>query len=103
MPTYLIANRPRKNSAPSENAMAEWNAWFDALGVNLVDRGNPAFTRRTVGNTGADTVLGGYTLVKADDLAGAVALAKGCPVLKEDGGVEVAELTLLNDGLRPRT
>lgn len=103
MPTYLITNRPLKDQAPSASAMAAWNAWFDALGADLVDRGNPAFTRKTLGNCGADTVLGGYTLVKADSLADAVALAKSCPVLKENGGVEVGELTLLNDGLRPRT
>jgi hypothetical protein len=57
-----------------------------------VDRGNPAFERSTLGNCGADTPLGGYTLVTADDLAAAVVLAEGCPLLQEGGGVEIGEL-----------
>jgi hypothetical protein len=44
--------------------------------------------------------LGGYTLVTADDLEAAVALAKGHPLLRQGGGVEVGELTVLNRGTR---
>jgi hypothetical protein len=73
------------------------------LDANLVDRGNPVFVRSTLGNCGADTVLGGYTLVAADDLEAALRLAKGCPMLDAGGGVEVGELTLLNEGRAPRT
>ena len=100
MSTFLIANRAPKNYRGSADAMAAWNAWFEKLGANLVDRGNPVFERRTLGNCGADTVLGGYTLVTADNLAAAVALAEGCPHLADGGGVEVGVLTPVNAGLR---
>jgi len=75
---------------------------FENLGANLVDRGNPVFERRTLGNRGTDTVLGGYTLVTADNLVleAVVALVEGCPILESGGGVEVGELTLVNGGLR---
>ncbi|WP_437932703.1 YciI family protein [Sorangium sp. So ce291] len=37
----------------------------------------------------AKDVIGGYLLVEAEDLAHAVELAKGCPVLEHGGTVEV--------------
>jgi hypothetical protein len=91
----------RANYAGSADAMAAWNAWFQRLGPNLVDRGNPVFDRTALGNCGGDTVLGGYTLVNAENLDEAITLARTCPVLLEGGGVEVGELTILNSGLGP--
>jgi hypothetical protein len=78
------------------------NDWFEELGAHLVDRGNPVFESRTIGNCGDDTDLGGYTLFTADDIEAAVALASGCPMLEAGGGVEVGKLTELNSGLRAR-
>jgi hypothetical protein len=37
-------------------------------------------------------------LITADDLDAAVALAEQCPILKQGGGVDLGELTMLNDG-----
>jgi hypothetical protein len=103
MYTYVFVYRTPKNyTGGSGDAMAAWNAWFEQLGANLVDRGNPVFTSSTLGECGGGT-LGGYSLVTADDLDEAVALAKGCPFLSEGGGVEVGELTLLNEGRAFRT
>jgi hypothetical protein len=59
------------------------------MGANLVDRGNPVFESSTLGNCATDTVLGGYSLVTADDLEAAVALAKGCPALEEGPAASV--------------
>jgi len=98
MGTYVIVNRVPEGYAGSAESRAAWNAWFERLGESLVDRGNPVFARSTLGNCGADTVLGGYTLVRADSLETALALASGCPALESGGGVEVGELTLLNRG-----
>jgi hypothetical protein len=93
MPTYVFAYRSKKGYTGSPDAMAEWGAWFQELGGAVTNMGNPVFDRKTVGNTGSDTVLGGYSLIKADDLETAVTLAKGSPVLRNGGGVEVGELT----------
>jgi YCII-related domain len=100
MATFVIVNRAPKQYTPSADALAAFNAWFARLDANLVDRGNPVFESRTLGNTGDDTTLGGYTLVTADDLEAAVALANDHPLLHQGGGVEVGELTLLNRGSR---
>jgi hypothetical protein len=98
MPAYLITNRVPEDFAGSAEAFAAWTAWFEQLGGNLADRGNPAFKQTTVGNCGPGTVLGGYTLVTASSLETAAALAQDHPLVSRGGGVEVAELTLLNKG-----
>ena len=103
MPTYLITNRLPHGFTGSPEAFAAWTAWFERLGDHLADRGNPAFTRTTVGNRGPGTVLGGYTLVTAESLDEAAALAADHPLISRGGGVEIAELTLLNKGRHPIT
>ncbi len=37
----------------------------------------------------AKDIVGGYLIVEAKDLAQAVELSRGCPILEEDGTVEV--------------
>ncbi len=46
-------------------------------------------------------MLGGYTLVTADNLDAAVALTDRCPAPDYGGGVEVGALLELNRGTRP--
>ncbi len=84
---------------PEEGAavMDAWNSWFGQLGDALVDGGNPTAASQTVASDGAisggsATGIGGYSVVQADSLDAASALAKGCPVLSDGGSVEVHEL-----------
>lgn len=101
MPTFVIINRPPADYRPSAEAAQMWTRWFAEIGDNLVDRGNPVFTRDTVGAAGEGSILGGYTLVTADNLAEAVRLAENCPAVQQGGGAEVGELTMLNAGREP--
>ena len=97
MSHYLFTYRvPRDYTAGTADAVAAWDAWFTELGAALVDRGNPVFTATTIGGPDTGTRLGGYSLVTADDLDAAAALAKGCPILPVGGVVEIGELTILN-------
>lgn len=99
MPTFVFAYRAPKDYTPgSAETMAAWTAWFENMGAQLQDYGNPVFARQTVGDTGDETVLGGYSIISADDLESAVTLAKGCPMVGAGGGVEVGELTPLERG-----
>lgn len=98
MPTYLVANRVPPGFTPSAEGFAAWNAWFERLGDHLVDRGNPAFTAISVGACETDTALGGYTLITAESLDAATALVADHPLVSRGGGLEVAELTVLNQG-----
>jgi hypothetical protein len=97
MTTYLFAYRMPNDYAPGgTDARAAWSAWFDGLGADVVTRGNPVFEATALGNCGPDTHVGGYSLITADDLDAAVAMAKDCPAL-EGGGVEVGPITPLTD------
>jgi fermentation-respiration switch protein FrsA (DUF1100 family) len=92
MAEFVFSYRAPSGYRGSAETEAAWEAWFDALGPHLEDRGNPVFLRGGVGNCAYDTGLGGYSLISADNLDAAVALAKGCPILAAHGGVEVGEL-----------
>lgn len=77
--------------------MAAWGAWFESLGDAVVDGGNPFSQAKTVAEDGSVTDGGGanpmtgYSIVQADGIDAAVAMAKGCPGLANGGEVEVAE------------
>lgn len=77
--------------------MAKWGAWYEDLGQSIVDGGAPFANHRTIATDGSVSDSGGanpatgYTVVSATDIDGAVALAKGCPILDNGGSVEVVE------------
>jgi hypothetical protein len=93
MHTYLLVHRHPENYTRTPSGAAAWEAWFKQLGARLVDPGDPVFERAPVGTCGAPLPLGGYTLVTASGFTEAVELARGCPVLRAGGGVEVGLLT----------
>ena len=72
-----------------------WETWFGSLGEAIVDGGNPIAFAKTVASDGsvADggglSPLTGYSLINADNIDAAVEMAKGCPVLANNGSVEV--------------
>jgi hypothetical protein len=101
MANYVLIYKGGGGMAPSpeeqEKAMAAWGQWFGALGQSLVDGGNPFSGQASSINPdgsvkqGATPELSGYSIIKADDLNAATAMAKGCPVLASGGSVEVFE------------
>jgi hypothetical protein len=94
MAKFLFSYR----TVDSPDTMAAWLAWFDSMGTSMVDQGLPVTRSSPLGNLGADTRLGGYSVVTADSLEAAVAIAKGCPILAQGGGVEVGEVFDLDRG-----
>ena len=94
MNTYLLVHRHPHNYTGTPEARAAWEAWFEKLGDALVDKGNSVLGDRSVsGEAGTVLPLGGYTIVRAEDLEEAAGLASGCPILQEGGAVEVGRLT----------
>jgi hypothetical protein len=83
--------------AEQEQIMKDWGQWFGSIGQGLVDGGNPfsgqASSIASDGKTtdGASSGLTGYSIIKADDLKTATSTARGCPVLKSGGTIEVYE------------
>jgi hypothetical protein len=85
---------------PEEGAavMAAWGTWMEAVGAALVDVGTPFGPGASVvddGSAGSASSLTGYSIVEADDMAGAQTLADGHPYLSEGKGnyaVDIFEL-----------
>lgn len=77
--------------------MAAWGGWMGSPGSALAEPGNPFSNSSTVQSDGSVSSGGGsnpasgYSVLEADSLDAAAALAKGCPVLTIGGSVEVAE------------
>jgi hypothetical protein len=97
VPTFVFSYRSPIDYAPgSSDIRDKWSAWFESLGNDLSDVGNPVFESTEVGHCGEGTQLGGYSFVTAQDLDSAVALAKGCPIIESDGGIEVGVIAVLH-------
>jgi hypothetical protein len=92
---YSGGGMPETGEAQAQ-AMKAWDAWFKELGGALKDGGNP-FTQaaRTVGADGAVSdatpQATGYSIVKADSLDEAAAIAKGSPVLQGGASITIYE------------
>lgn len=94
MPLFVLAYRNPIGYTPTAETTAAWRAWFAGMGDQLADLGKPVVGGRTVlgdCETGR-TELGGYSVINVPDLDAAVAIAKGCPLLDGNGGVEVGQL-----------
>ena len=105
MPKYLLAYHQNEGSAggmpEGEEEMAAmmnaWETWYGGMGDKVVDGGNPIAFAKTIASDGSVSdgggvsPLTGYTLINADNIDAAVEMAKGCPVLNNEGSVEVAE------------
>ena len=93
MPAFVLVYRGPADYARTPETAAAWQAWFAGMGDQLADLGKPVVTRASLGDCDpARTELGGYSLITASDLDAALAIAKGCPHLNRNGGVEVGEL-----------
>jgi hypothetical protein len=92
MPSFVFTYRTAPGTVRTPESAEAWRSWFDDIGGHVADIGKPGVETAAVGNCGPGTQLGGYSLITAADLDEARALAKGCPSLARDGGVEVAQL-----------
>jgi hypothetical protein len=86
-----------ETEADQAEVMAAWGAWMEGLGAALKDPGNAIGAAATINSDGSVAPGGGanpasgYTLIEADSLDAAVALAKNNPILHGGGSIEVAE------------
>ena len=81
-----------------KQVMDAWTEWFGQLGGALKDGGNP-FTPvsktivadGSVSDTSGGSPATGYSIITADSLDAALALAKGCPVFLGGASLEIHE------------
>jgi len=99
MSNYLLTfhggSMPETKEA-QDQVMAAWTGWFAELGDALVDGGNPISKAKAISPDGsvmdATSAPSGYSIIKADDLDGAVQLAQGCPVKLGGANILVSEI-----------
>ena len=99
MATYVLVYKGGgmpATEAEQQQVMQAWERWFGGLGQAVVDGGNPFGPSKSVAadgsvKDGGPSGLTGYSILKADDLAKAADMAKGCPVLSSGGTIEVYE------------
>ena len=94
--TYLGGNQP---ASPEEGKQhfAKYKAWLSSLGDAAVSPANPFKNTSTVNadgsvTTGSTTSMSGYTIIEAETMEAALAIAKACPFLDIGGSLEVSEL-----------
>ena len=88
---YVFSYRVPSDFVPgSPESVAAWQSWLGGMGSSLADLGEAVIEAAAVGEVASGTTrLAGYSVVVADDMDAALAIAKGCPALRTGGGVEV--------------
>lgn len=94
--SYIGGDRP---ATPEEGQvhMAKYKTWLAQLSDIVVSPANP-FKGTVLVNPDGSTVEGGitnmsgYTIIEADSMQVALAVAKTCPFLDVNGSLEVSEL-----------
>lgn len=99
---YLGGNQP---ATPEEGQQhfTKYMEWLSSLGDAAVSPANPLKDTSTVNPDGGVTVGGastmsGYTIVEAESMDAALAMAKSCPFLDIGGSLEVSELMEMPGG-----
>ena len=101
--TYLFRGRETAVSPDQmQRTMEKWLVWMKDLTAkgHVIDLGHPLDEGGTVVQgkdklvidgpfAEAKDIVGGYMLIKAQDLAQATEIALGCPILEVGGSVEV--------------
>ena len=80
-----------ETEAEQAAVMKAWTDWFGELGSAVKDGGNPTSGQATTIGSGSAPAVSGYSVIAADSLSDAEALAKGCPVLQGGATVHVIE------------
>lgn len=86
-----------ENQEEGAKIMAKWGMWMEGLGAALADPGSilggsSTISANGVADNGGPDPLSGYMVVVAPDKNAAIEIAKGCPILENEGRVEVAPL-----------
>lgn len=108
MKEYLLLLRggipmSSKTEAQNKAEMQAWGAYMGQLGqkgqlaggLPLISGGSTVSAKGTAAKpvkSGAEGIVGGYLIVKADSLDQASEIAKACPHIANQGNIEVREI-----------
>lgn len=106
----IFRSEPQNAEKPSpeqmQNSIKSWQDWIGGIAAQgkFVSTNALGSNGQTVSANGMVTDgpyvevkerVGGYIIVKADDMEDAVKLSKGCPVLSLGGKVEVRDVMII--------
>ena len=95
MPKYMMLYKGEAtdladlSEEQAQEVGAKWGSWIESVGAGLSDVGTPFGPGASLvddGSTGMTIDLSGYSIVEADDLSSARALADGHPYLSDGAG-----------------
>lgn len=96
------------NTQAAMDIIQTWNDWMQGLAEKGILTGGDALqvsgmnvksTKKVVSEgpyAVGNELVGGYLIVNAKDINDAVEISKGCPILNEDGSVEVRQIQKRN-------
>lgn len=109
MMIFRMADMGDYDPTPEEmqESIKHWQDWIGGIAAQgkFVSTNQLGFTGKTLKPGGIVTdgpyaevkeIVGGYIIVKADDIDDAVKLAEGCPMFFIGGHVEIREIMELN-------
>ena len=88
----MPADGPKMSAEVVATVMGAWMAWGEKVGKRMVEFGTPLAGGVRItkdGTSPSDREVAGYTLIEADSMAEAVALAQEHPHLNMPGGCEI--------------
>ena len=100
MPNYLFSfhggNEP-ETPDQGEAHLVKFGDWVAGLGEAVINPGTPLGTSMTVSSDfvvegSGLNAMAGFSVVHAEDMAGALAMARTCPHLEIDGTIVVSEM-----------
>ena len=94
--TYLGGNHPTTPEQGQQH-FARYMEWLSTLGDAAVSPANPLTNTHRVNpdgsvSEGGSTAMSGFTIVEAESMNAALAMAQSCPFLEIDGSLEVSEI-----------
>lgn len=99
MQKYILAYHGGKSFETKEQGakhMKDWKAWSASLKEAMIDPGMPVGPSKTVTDNGiiddgGSNPLSGITIIQAENIEAAIAMAQQCPHVQIGGSIEVAQ------------
>ena len=93
---YLGGNQPSSPEEANEH-YSKYVEWLSSLGDSVVSPTIPLKYTHTVSpdgtiREGGSSAMSGFSIIKADSMEAALAVAQACPFLEIGGSLEVSEL-----------
>ena len=85
MKKFVFLYNSEPNETPSDDVMDVWMTWFTSINASILEMGNPFMDGVLVTSDSSSVIppennpISGYTVIKAEDLEAAIAIAKTCP------------------------